>query len=138
MLFVPTLIPGRSLGTVRRRASGYRAHASAADLIRVRPGVFVDEEEWRRARPEARVVARARALTMTSSDAPVVSHESAAAIHGLPLLNPHPMPLLPLRMSPRPQSRQYLNKLPQSMRLCSCCLLSSKRRTQPCLRLVSS
>ncbi len=90
MLFVPTLIPGRSLGTVRRRASGYRAHASAADLIRVRPGVFVDEEEWRRARPEARVVARARALTMTSSDAPVVSHESAAAIHGLPLLNPHP------------------------------------------------
>ncbi len=37
------------------------------------------------ASPEARLVARARALATTSTTPPVFSHETAAALHGLPL-----------------------------------------------------
>jgi hypothetical protein len=51
----------------------------------VRPGVFARAAEWTDAKPEARVVARARALARVSSAAPVFSHETAAALHGLPL-----------------------------------------------------
>ena len=90
MRFIPTLLTTDDLGTVRRRASGYHSAAAAGALVRVRPGVFADEGEWTRARPEGRVIARARALTLTSADAPVISHESAAAMHGLPLFRPHP------------------------------------------------
>lgn len=90
MLFAPVLLTAADLGTVRRRATGYRSSAVDATLIRVRPGVFVREDDWRRAQPEAQVVARARALTLASALPPVVSHESAAAVHGLPLFRAHP------------------------------------------------
>jgi hypothetical protein len=54
-------------------------------LVRVRPGVYADGEAWQSARPESRVIARARALNQVSHTRPVFSHETAAAIHGLPL-----------------------------------------------------
>jgi hypothetical protein len=57
----------------------------AGSLIKVRPGVFVRGDAWSAVKPEARSVARAQALTAVSTTPPVVSHETAAAVHGLPL-----------------------------------------------------
>lgn len=56
--------------------------------MRIRPGVFVRGDEWKAAKPEVRAVARARALTAVSAIAPVASHETAAAVHGLALYRP--------------------------------------------------
>ncbi|MGX5772785.1 hypothetical protein ACWKWN_18750 [Microbacterium trichothecenolyticum] len=61
------------------------AAIAAGELTRLRIGVYVDTAAWDAAKPEARVVARARALTLSSPAPPVVSHETAAAAHGLAL-----------------------------------------------------
>ena len=90
MLFVPAVHVARDLDAVRRRGDGYRAAGFDGRLLRLRPGVFVSEEEWNRAWPEGQVVARARALSLKSQRNPVFSHETAAALHGLPLYRPHP------------------------------------------------
>lgn len=68
----------------RRLAAALRA----GRLVKIRPGVFVRGDEWKAAKPEARAVARARALTAVSAIAPVASHETAAAVHGLALYRP--------------------------------------------------
>lgn len=47
--------------------------------------MFVRGDAWRAAKPEARAVARAAALTAVSGVPPIVSHETAGAAHGLPL-----------------------------------------------------
>ncbi|NYE21065.1 type IV toxin-antitoxin system AbiEi family antitoxin domain-containing protein [Microbacterium immunditiarum] len=65
-----------------------RMQVAGGSLVRIRPGVYVSGDEWHRARPEHRVLARARALDLTSSDRPVLTHETAAALHGLPLYRP--------------------------------------------------
>lgn len=57
-------------------------------LVRVRRGVYAPGESWRSALPEEVVVTRARALQLVSSRRLVFSHETAAAIHGLPLYRP--------------------------------------------------
>lgn len=54
-------------------------------LVRVRPGVYVDGDAWSAESTEWRIVAGARALELASRTRPVFSHETAAAIHGLPL-----------------------------------------------------
>ena len=77
------------------RAAGLSAAAIARSvrvrgLVRVRPGVFADGAAWQTARPESRVIARARALELISHTRPVFSHETAAALHGLPLFRPSP------------------------------------------------
>lgn len=74
-------------------ASGHSPRAVAAAvrsmrLVRVRPGVYADGESWAAAKPESRIVARARALALVSKTPPVFSHETAAAQHGLPLFRP--------------------------------------------------
>ncbi len=64
---------------------GIRSNLASGVLVRVRPGVYVRGTEWKNAKPESRVVARARALHRVSATRPVFSHETAAALHGLPL-----------------------------------------------------
>ena len=64
---------------------GIRSHVAGGSLVRLRPGVFVRGAEWKLAKPEKRIVARARALAAISATRPVFSHETAAALHGLPL-----------------------------------------------------
>jgi hypothetical protein len=61
------------------------ASVAGGELMRLRLGVYVDAAAWNAAKPEDRVIARAHALALTSPTAPVVSHETAAAAHGLPL-----------------------------------------------------
>ena len=78
-------LAGWGYNTQRRR----RAVADGL-LHRVRPGVFAIGEEWYAASPERRIVARARALTGASVEPPTLSHETAAACHGLPLYSPDP------------------------------------------------
>lgn len=77
-------------GLVRRGTTPKVVRMQVADesLVRIRPGVYVSGDEWRRARPEKQVIARARALDLASSDRPVFTHETAAALHGLPLYRP--------------------------------------------------
>lgn len=62
-----------------------RNDVNSGVLVRIRPGVFVIGAAWTEAKPETRIIARARALQLTSRDRPVLSHETAAARHGLPL-----------------------------------------------------
>ena len=76
-------------------AAGHPAHAIPAALRekrleRVRPGVYVDGGHWAAETPEARVVTRARALDLVSRARPLFSHETAAALHRLPLYRPDP------------------------------------------------
>lgn len=71
-----------------RSADAVRQRLRAGDLIRVRRGVYADADGWRTARPEDVVVARARAVRLTGGRSPVFSHETAAALHGLPLFRP--------------------------------------------------
>ena len=59
-------------------------------LVRVRRGIFAIGEEWEAASPEQRIVARGRALTDASAEPPTLSHETAAACHGLALYSPDP------------------------------------------------
>ncbi|MEV4687606.1 hypothetical protein [Microbacterium sp. LWH3-1.2] len=61
------------------------ASVAGGELTRLRIGVYVDTAAWNAATPEDRAIARAHALALTSPTAPVVSHETAAAAHGLPL-----------------------------------------------------
>lgn len=57
-------------------------------LVRLRPDVYVDGGGWAASPPEERIIARARGLHVISSTPPVFSHETAAAIRGLPLFRP--------------------------------------------------
>jgi len=69
---------------------GITAGVGTQRLVRVRPGVYADGQEWATAVPEVRIVARARALALVSKTSPVFSHETAAALHGAPLFGPRP------------------------------------------------
>ncbi|MFB7893098.1 hypothetical protein ACFC1I_12925 [Microbacterium sp. NPDC056044] len=67
--------------TPRRLATA----VTLGDLTRLRVGVYVDTVAWNAAKSEARVIARAHALTLCSPTPTVFAHETAAAAHGLPL-----------------------------------------------------
>ncbi|WP_137844360.1 hypothetical protein [Microbacterium sp. 2FI] len=54
-------------------------------LVPLRRGLFAVGDEWERASPEMRIVARARALAAASEEPPVFSHETAGAVHGAAL-----------------------------------------------------
>lgn len=71
----------------------FRARESATRsglLVRLRAGLFAVGDEWEHATPEERIVTRARALARASRTPPTFSHETAAALHGLPLYEPNP------------------------------------------------
>ncbi len=67
--------------------SGRQIAASAAGgaLVRLRRGVYVHTGDWRDARPERRIVARAHALAAVASTRPVFAYETALALHRQPL-----------------------------------------------------
>ena len=85
-----TIIRGGSADPSGRRGSALRAAADAGTLIRLTPGRFVDADEWRRATPGERHIARVKAVHDRLAARLVVSHASAAALHGLPWLGEFP------------------------------------------------
>ncbi|WP_460775160.1 hypothetical protein [Microbacterium sp. GXF7504] len=75
---VPLLRPSDTRGVRLDR------EAAAGRLVTVRPGVFTPSDEWRTLAPWGRYLARVHAVALQQPDA-VFSHESAAALLGLPL-----------------------------------------------------
>lgn len=67
-----------------RRGRGHRERALRGELVRVGPGRFVLGDEWRRATPGERHIARVKAVHDRLAPRLIVSHASAAALHGLP------------------------------------------------------
>ncbi|WIA99040.1 MULTISPECIES: hypothetical protein [unclassified Curtobacterium] len=67
-----------------RRGRDLRDRALRGELVRLAPGRFVDADEWRRANPGERHIARIKAVHDLLAPRLVVSHASAAALHGLP------------------------------------------------------
>lgn len=59
-------------------------------IARVAPGTFVLAERWHQADPQRRHVLRALAATLQLRAPVVLSHDAAAALHGLPLLSMSP------------------------------------------------
>lgn len=57
-------------------------------IVRLRPGVYVRPGSDAAAKPEEWMVARAQALAKISRRAPLFSHLTAAALHGLPVYAP--------------------------------------------------
>lgn len=62
-----------------------RRAVGSGRLVRARPGAYVRAAEWSRATPEDRHLMAVRAAARQLAD-PVFSHESAAAVWGLPLV----------------------------------------------------
>ncbi|MDR6571944.1 hypothetical protein J2X60_000569 [Curtobacterium sp. 320] len=79
-----TIIHGGTADPSGRRGRALQRAADAGDLVRLVPGRFVDAGEWRRATPGERHIARIKAVHDRLAPRLVVSHASAAALHGLP------------------------------------------------------
>lgn len=60
------------------------------DLVRIRRGVYAEMSEWKQLDPDARYRARIHAAALELSPTTVFSHESAAAIWGLPIIGRWP------------------------------------------------
>ncbi len=64
--------------------------ALAGRRRRVAPGAYVSEELWQSLGEQERYRLRVRAVVATRRFRPVLSHESAAAVHGLPMIGSPP------------------------------------------------
>lgn len=79
-----TIIRGGSADTSGRTGRVHRQESDTGRLVRLTPGRFVHADDWRRATPGERHIARVKAVHDRIADRLVVSHASAAALHGLP------------------------------------------------------
>jgi hypothetical protein len=87
---VGTLIHRSSIVSAGRDDRALRRAAERGELVRVAPGTYVAATAWSRASPEQRHAVVVRATVARSSADLVVSHRSALAVHGFPLLAPMP------------------------------------------------
>jgi hypothetical protein len=79
-----TIIRGGSADVSGRRGRALLEAADQGSLVRLTPGRFVKAAEWRSATPGERHIARIKAVHDRIAPRLVVSHASAAALHGLP------------------------------------------------------
>lgn len=79
-----TIIHGGTSDPSGRRGRALRSAADAGAVVRLAPGRFVNAQDWRQATPGERHIARIKALHDRLAPRLVVSHASAAALHGLP------------------------------------------------------
>ena len=77
---------------------------SAGDFVRVRRGVYVDSAEWGGLKPRSRYLLQIAAAQATSSNRLVFSHESAAALWGIPIVGARS--LLPSVTAPSADGRR--------------------------------
>jgi len=68
-----------------------RRDAESGVLVRLQRGVYMDAAEWREMNDLQRHVARVRAVASTSVTEHSFSHQSAAAVHGIPVLGGFPL-----------------------------------------------
>lgn len=96
-----SLLLARDLGRVISGAPVLRREVRAGRLIRLRRGVYIPASEWAKRDPDARYRALVRAVALSQPSAPVLSHASAAALWGLPVLGawPHEVDVLVDRAS---------------------------------------
>lgn len=78
------IIVGGTADTTGRRGRSLRNQADAGIVVRLAPGRFVDADAWRRASAGERHIARIKAYHDRMAPRLIVSHSSAAALHGLP------------------------------------------------------
>lgn len=64
--------------------------ARSGSAVRVVRGAYMSAEEWEALNPRQRYVSRIHAVAEMRRWRPVISHQSAAALHGLPILGPWP------------------------------------------------
>jgi hypothetical protein len=83
--FTLPLLTSRNLTREGMTSRQKERHLDSGDLVRLRRGVYVEGAEWSQLRPEGKRVVRARGWAEASDSAPVFSHATAAAIHGLPV-----------------------------------------------------
>ena len=87
---LPALIRTTRLGPRSREAQGVRRAAAAGELVRVHRGVYVDAAAYAALTPCRRHVLSVQAIVPGLGAQVVVSHASAAALHGLPRLGDWP------------------------------------------------
>jgi hypothetical protein len=87
---VGALIHRSSLVSAGRDDRALRRAADRGELVRVAPGTYVDADTWAAASPEQRHVVVVRATLARAEADLVVSHRSALALLGFPLLAPLP------------------------------------------------
>lgn len=79
------LIFARDVAAIHGRRDHLSRACQRGDLVRIHHGVYVEAEQWRELKPWQRFTVRSRAAGL--ADARVtVSHASALAVHGCPLL----------------------------------------------------
>lgn len=84
------LILVRELRTFDDTRQRHAARAAHGTEVRIARGAYVDEPYWAGLGARERYVLAIRAVAETRGTRPVLSHWSAAAIHGLPIIGPWP------------------------------------------------
>lgn len=84
------LLPAGALVEVGISRRGIRQLCSDGVLSSVRRGVYVTAELWRNADANERYRLLVRATALAAERAPVLSHQSAAVLHGLPIIGSWP------------------------------------------------
>ncbi len=83
---LPTLILSARLRAVGESTQHIERGAKTGDFVRIRPGAYLTAAEWHSLTPRARHLIAMRAVTETSRRRLLFCAESAAALHGIPLL----------------------------------------------------
>lgn len=97
-----SIITARSLREQGASTRGLEVGARTGRFVRLRPGVYSVGTEWDAASPEIRHRALIEAHAVTAVREPVFSHESAALLHGIPLVGRPPS--TPHTVDPEPTS----------------------------------
>lgn len=86
-----SIITTREMRLRGESTRGLERGASTGHFVRLRPGVYVTAGEWAGAPAELRHRLLMDAFRATVSHEPVFSHESAALVHGMPVVGGWPM-----------------------------------------------
>ena len=87
---LPPVIRSSQLGHGTRESSSVRRRIDRGELLRLCPGVAVERKAWQAATPRQRHLLRVVALLPKLSSRVAVSHASAAAVWGAPILGDWP------------------------------------------------
>lgn len=84
------LITAQALGEAGLNSHSIQTLVSRGELVRIRRGIFVLGAQWQAATYDDRYRLFVRATAAIAKAPLVLSHQSAAALHGLPIIGPWP------------------------------------------------